>query len=649
MAVFLQVLAEHVDNKAAALLRAVRDPDKQILVEPSAFKALPGSPFSYWISPSVLEVFAANSPLERPGRAARAGGQTSDDDRYVRAFWEVRSTSKRYSWRTYVKGGRATPFYVDYHLVARWDPARQTFYGFIGRPGRANERPSNYDLYFQPGITWPLRASRFAPQLMPSGAIFTVRGYAILAAKSELLPLASLGSSRVFDALAKTMLGRFEYPEFVVGVVQKLPVPELTAVEQDALTDLALRSWSIRRRLDEGSEISHAFALPDALRSDPVDREKAEQELEYIQSEIDRTALNIYNISEDDISGLNVTPDPFNELSENIHEGDQEEESDLDDLAVLSWAIGVCFGRFDIRMATGERAFPAEPDPFDPLPAKSPGMLAEIDPPFMPTTGVFVDDPGHPDDIALRVTAVYARMDATPPGPAELRLSLAKDFFPLHIRMYSKSRRRAPIYWQLATPQASYSVWLHIHAFTKDTLFRVQNEYLAPKLRDERQQLDRLRGDGGAAPTTAQSRAIEIQLRVAPLWDPDLDDGVILNFAPLWRLVPQNRAWQKECRMAWEALVNGDYDWAHIAIRLWPERVVPKCAKDRSLAIAHDLEDVLWVEGADGKWAARKPLTRSMDELIAERTSPAVKAALTSLLEAPEPVTASRRRGRALA
>jgi hypothetical protein len=70
-------------------------------------------------------------------------------------------------------------------------------------------------------------------------------------------------------------------------------------------------------------------------------------------------------------------------------------------------------------------------------------------------------------------------------------------------------------------------------------------------------------------------------------------------------------------------------------MHFWPERVVPKCAKDRSLAIAHGLEDVFWIEGADGKWTARKAPTRSIDELVRERTSPAVKAALKSLLEAP--------------
>ena len=133
--------------------------------------------------------------------------------------------------------------------------------------------------------------------------------------------------------------------------------------------------------------------------------------------------------------------------------------------------------------------------------------------------------------------------------------------------------------------------------------------------------------------------------RVAPLWNPNLDDGVIINFAPLWRLVPQHKPWQKEVKSTWDALCDGKYDWAHLAMHLWPERVVPKCAADRSLAIAHGLEDVFWVQGADGKWKAREIPTRSVIELVRERTSPAVKAALTSLLEAPAMNGGSRARG----
>jgi len=98
-----------------------------------------------------------------------------------------------------------------------------------------------------------------------------------------------------------------------------------------------------------------------------------------------------------------------------------------------------------------------------------------------------------------------------------------------------------------------------------------------------------------------------------------------------------------ELKSTWDALGEGKYAWANLAMHLWPERVVPKCAKDRSRAIAHGLEDVFWIEGTDGKWTARKTPTRSIDEIVRERTSPAVKSALKSLLEAPSAVGVAKK------
>jgi hypothetical protein len=71
--------------------------------------------------------------------------------------------------------------------------------------------------------------------------------------------------------------------------------------------------------------------------------------------------------------------------------------------------------------------------------------------------------------------------------------------------------------------------------------------------------------------------------------------------------------------------------------------VVPKCATDRSLAIAHDLEDIFWFVDQNGKWKALDTPAFPIGELVAERTSPAVKAALKSLIEAPDPAGAARR------
>jgi hypothetical protein len=151
-------------------------------------------------------------------------------------------------------------------------------------------------------------------------------------------------------------------------------------------------------------------------------------------------------------------------------------------------------------------------------------------------------------------------------------------------------------------------VWLCLHAFIHDTLYRVQNELVGPKLAHEERRLEALRQELGQTLKASERKQLDAQTvfveelrafvqevrRASPLWKPHLDDGVVINFAPLWRLVPQHRPWQRELKSKWDELVAGKYDWAHLAMRLWPERVVPKCATDRSLAIAHGLEEAFW-------------------------------------------------------
>ena len=274
---------------------------------------------------------------------------------------------------------------------------------------------------------------------------------------------------------------------------------------------------------------------------------------------------------------------------------------------------------------------------------------------------MLVDDPGHASDLVGDVHIIFEQIFDEPEvrwheaaklvavRNQDLRTWFAKNFFSYHIKQYSKSRRKAPIYWQLATPSASYSVWCYYHRLTRDTFYRVANDYVTPKVDHEERKLNTLRQEAGPDPSSKQRKEIDAQetfvaelrafltevKRIAPLWNPNLNDGVIINFAPLWRLVPQHKAWQKECKKVWDKLCKGDYDWAHLAMHLWPERVVPRCLDDRSLAIAHGLEGVFWREDEDGRWQPKTISDEEVAGLVAERTSPAVKAALHNLLEAP--------------
>jgi hypothetical protein len=79
-------------------------------------------------------------------------------------------------------------------------------------------------------------------------------------------------------------------------------------------------------------------------------------------------------------------------------------------------------------------------------------------------------------------------------------------------------------------------------------------------------------------------------LRVANLpYKPNLNDGVLITASPLWKLFRLPK-WRNDLKKCWEELAAGEYDWAHLAYSIWPDRVREACKRDRSIAIAHGLE-----------------------------------------------------------
>ena len=303
---------------------------------------------------------------------------------------------------------------------------------------------------------------------------------------------------------------------------------------------------------------------------------------------------------------------------------------------LISLVTGVAYGRWDIRFATGEKPVPGLPDPFAPLPVCPPGQLQNEQ--GLPITaeevrklkaagrwnypieisrdGILVDDLGHALDLEACVHKVLQiiwgncweaieREASNILGVRTLRDYFRKPagFFADHLKRYSKSRRQAPIYWPLSTESGGYTLWLYYPALTDQTIYTAVNDFVGPKLgetyrlaaalrtrtdrsRDEERQLEHLQD------LRAELEKLQAELlRIAPTWKPNHNDGVQITAAPLWRLF-RYRPWQTVLRETWEKLEKGDYDWAHLAMSYWPDRVREKCRTDKSLAIAHDLEDL---------------------------------------------------------
>jgi len=156
-------------------------------------------------------------------------------------------------------------------------------------------------------------------------------------------------------------------------------------------------------------------------------------------------------------------------------------------------------------------------------------------------------------------------------------------FWDDHVSRYSKSRRKAPIYWLLQSSRKNYALWLYYHRLDKDLLFKALVNYVEPKIQRETNRLDEMRrqkqsaGESGKGAKKldkdierqedliSELRDFEDKLRRAAKLhlEPDLNDGVVLNIAPLHELVP----W-KEAKHYWDELLEGKYEWSSIGKQL---------------------------------------------------------------------------------
>ena len=611
---FLRLLSE--SDKAEALkaacnhLRQGEKDSRSFEVASESFDSVPGKPFAYWVSNDVRALFTKLPSFESNDRITKQGLASADDFRFVRVWWETNGSG----WIGFAKGGAYSPFYADVYLLVNWSGDGSEIKNNLNEKGavRSNVwmlRDTAVNFFKRPGLTWPRRTtSGISVRAMPNGCIFGDKGPAVFVpdnSSDDLLALLALTNSRSFSILIELQLAAADAAarSYEVGVIQRTPVPTLTEAQRKQLASLARRAWSLKRTADSVNETSHAFVLPAALSAAAGgDRPLViKTEIDEIHAAIDAIAFELYGFEEAD---RDVISGPaMDEEETDKDEDDEEVEAEVPSIdGLLSWAVGVAFGRFDLRIATGERPLPPEIEPFDPLPSKASGMLPDGGQPFHVYDGILVDEQGHPHDLVHAVEEVLGQVNA--PVPDDLRRWLRKEFFAFHLKLYSKSRRKAPIYWPLATASGSYTLWVYYPSLSSQTLYKAINDFIEPKLKQIGSDLTVLRGKGTARSRddekqfeTLQAFELElVELRdtllaLAPTYRSNQNDGVQISAAPLWPLF-RHKPWQKVLKDTWAKLEKGNYDWANLAMNYWPDRVREKCKTDKSLAIAHGVENL---------------------------------------------------------
>jgi len=634
--IFLRLLNE--ECKSESLLKALNDKDcnKCFIVDTESFRKLPGSPFAYWVSEKVRNLFIELQAFEDEGRTAKQGLATADDFRFVRLWWEVSRMSEARTreetlqgkrWVPFAKGGAYSSYYADIHLVVNWESDGQEIRNFKDpASGRLLSRPQNIDFFFHPGLTYTnSTTSRFSVRCLPRGTIFSHMGQSVFSGESNKIlgSVLALMNSDIYEGLLTLRLGLADAGRrhYEVGLINSTPFPDLEDVQCN-ISSIALTAHEIVRSCDISDECSHVFILPALTRiidstttitekhkSLHKQQDNIKKQLLELQERINDMIFNKYVISDEDRTAL-LKPfyqDSSAESNKQSHTkiDDAEPELPQDAVAItralISWTVGVVVGRFDVRLATGERPVPTLPDPFAPLPLYSPGMLAaepENYPLLIDRDGILIDDESHSDDIVRRVRDVLSLIWKERAGAIEneacailgvksLREYFAKPgkggFFDDHIKRYSKSRRKAPIYWLLQSSQRNYALWLYYNRLDKDMLFKALENYVLPKIQREENRLAEMRTRKSAStPGSKELKQLERDMerqeafiaelndfkekldKAAKLYlDPELNDGVVLNCAPLREIMP----WS-EAKKYWDELTAGKYEWSTIGKQL---------------------------------------------------------------------------------
>ena len=264
--------------------------------------------------PELFALYRSHTPLESGSRVARVTNQTSDDFRFVRAWWEVPSNDR---WRPYAKGGEYAPYYSDLHLVVDWDSTRNTYKGYVGTEHRPDVTPASFDYFFRPGITYSHRTnSAFGPRVMPSGTIFSNKGPCVFAnSENELLFALGVMMCRVFQGFVELRVGSGDSTtagtpsrQYDVGVLKTIPMPEC---DPNGRSSIANHVRSIVHQLqgqDSDNEVSHAFlgyvrngssATLRSIRDDKnLDKLRCAREVLRLSGKIEQECRHGYGISE---------------------------------------------------------------------------------------------------------------------------------------------------------------------------------------------------------------------------------------------------------------------------------------------------------------------------------------------------------------
>lgn len=629
----LDVKPEEKDEQLQVLIRTFRAGEevKWIYCANSIeFDNLPNTVIGYNFDEKIIKLFCCKN-INEQNLSAKEGHHIPANI-YLRTYYEIVTNN---DFHQYYNGGQFSMFYCTYHDFTFWNT-------------KILESDKNFS-YRNPmlhnigGIGYGKRGDIIDAHILKKDFLFSREGQAIPTSNEKL---GFIGLSFINSIISQYTINLYTGQHKISGNVNLLPMPDY-ATRQSDIEQIVKEIIEIKRKwfsLDETNLEYHGLiAQMDFSKGVEAGIDIMQEQLtkdfeRYTElvAENDDLWMDLANIDRN--SDFRQTLNKYKQRRpyEELLSIDNASYGNVIDKKVMAQEIvqelvGMAFGRWDICFAQHLREIPAFGGVFDALPFMPTVSLDDIPsdyPVNVPSDGILSNQADSRLNLAMKVRDVMHLIWREKADDMEYELcrligvkslqayfEAPQGFFDYHFKRYTKSRRKAPIYWFLSSDDGSLSWWVYYPKLSKNTLpnllilLRTESEHLRSRLnvalvdknkaqeneiRIEQEQVDGLME--------------EINRIIDSGYVPCHDDGVPVTAAPLANLIGHS-GWRRECQANMDALAKGDYDWSHLAMSLYPARIIQKAKKDWCMALTHGLEHLCENKPKEKKTRKKKETT----------------------------------------
>lgn len=220
----------------------------------SRIKQIPNYFFGYWLKDTLLEHLITTRKADAFG-VAKQGLITSDNERFLRLWYEVLPEKINTKWFLYNKGGGFRRWYGNIVYVVNWENDGFEICHFTDDNGKLKSRPQNIQFFFKEAITWnDVSTADFCCRIVDEGIAFDASGpeFFLYDKHNTLYFLGLFNSSTVQEFMSLICQGL----HYSTGHIPQIPV---VINHKDEVERIVKRNIDIAKQDWNSFEISRGF------------------------------------------------------------------------------------------------------------------------------------------------------------------------------------------------------------------------------------------------------------------------------------------------------------------------------------------------------------------------------------------------------